>query len=902
MYRTNIDVLSRQSTGLAKLDEYTQQIITGLLNNRKSFEDELEAQTIKLSDMHQRTEEMMLKQLEIIRDEIRRASESWGYVQYVYAIEKESIPGQRKGILSRWKGVYAPRWELDERQERIHRILIDGLEYPTRTQRYEAIAKPHQKTFEWIYQKPHRNWTNFVEWLRSGTGIYWINGKAGSGKTTLMRYIHDNPRTRRELMLWAGEDPLHISSFFFWNSGTLEQKSQSGLLRSLLLETLTRWRSLIPIVLPDQWSRRMSDHPWSIEDAPIDKWSDSKLEDAFQKLVWQTAVPLRLCFFIDGLDEYDGSHYDIVQLFKNIVSSANVKVCVSSRPLPVFERAFNGLPSLRLQDLTFEDIRSFVKDRLANNDQMQQLINEEPERAPKLIVEIVSKAQGVFLWVDLVVASLLNGLQNFDRISDMQRRVELLPPDLENLYKHMLHHIEPFYREQASQLFQLVRAAREQGEIPGPENSEPLTVLMLSFAEEEETKDRSEAKIRPLTDAEILSRCEATAGRVKSRCRGLLEVHEYKDFGYEPQKLVKSKSDARIVYLHRTVRDFLEEPRTWESLLEDTARSGFDVNATWLRGCVRRLKSATLIDGGKLLATSQGLVNRIAFDALCYATRCSVLTGEAHSTVLDELDWTMSRIFPTSPENLELPIWAKFMSQDFQDEHLKSADLLTVAANIGLTSYIKIKLEQDSSVIKDNSRPPLLFFAVYANFSLLQTLGRPNNLDTVTLLLQHGANPNQKLREDLPQTIWESFLKTVGSSRFLISSNGDISFNPDPSPASDSYYSQYWSSIFKLLIQYKADPNLRTCSIPDCKAGLSPFDVAGTFKFQEAAEIRALLVKFGAKVSRRDRKLASKETNVYDEVLADIDDIRPPEKKSRLSDQATWPSSTTRSFLRFRKR
>jgi hypothetical protein len=55
-------------------------------------------------------------------------------------------------------------------------------------------------------------------------------------------------------------------------------------------------------------------------------------------------------------------------------------------------------------------------------------------QGPALVEEIVEKANEVFLWVKLVVQSLLAGLGNRDSITDLQRRLRELPSDLEKLY------------------------------------------------------------------------------------------------------------------------------------------------------------------------------------------------------------------------------------------------------------------------------------------------------------------------------------------------------------------------------------------------------------------------------------------------------------------------------------
>jgi predicted ATPase len=139
--------------------------------------------------------------------------------------------------------------------------IVESLRYETINERYETVSDAHQKTFEWIFKPTDESnhpdqglWSDFVTWLREGDGIYWINGKAGSGKSTLMRYIYEDPRTQEHLKVWAGETPVHTPMFFFWWRGTKLQKSQDGLLRSLLYAVLQQTPEFVPFVLPSQWA------------------------------------------------------------------------------------------------------------------------------------------------------------------------------------------------------------------------------------------------------------------------------------------------------------------------------------------------------------------------------------------------------------------------------------------------------------------------------------------------------------------------------------------------------------------------------------------------------------------------------------------------------------------------
>ena len=184
--------------------------------------------------------------------------------------------GQRRVII-RDVLVAAPWWSGDasaasfavsERKLRqvVAEELLRSLRFHSIKARYDTVNEAHEKTFQWIFQKQesHQRWSDFSKWLREDNGIYWINGKAASGKSTLMKYIMQDPRTVQLLQLWSAKFPqperLCIANFFFWSSGTEEQSSQSGLLRSILYEILCQHPRLLPILFPGEWSSSYSRH------------------------------------------------------------------------------------------------------------------------------------------------------------------------------------------------------------------------------------------------------------------------------------------------------------------------------------------------------------------------------------------------------------------------------------------------------------------------------------------------------------------------------------------------------------------------------------------------------------------------------------------------------------------
>lgn len=344
---------------------------------------------------------------------------------------------------------------------------LNALQYSAMTERFEGISEAHKQTFSWAYDRRDKgnSWNSFAKWLESQAGIYWIRGKPGSGKSCLVKYLSDNPKTKQFLRSWSGSVPIVIAGFFFWYAGTDMQKSQNGLLRSILFQILEQRPKLIPVAYPNQWKyyQRGVLNQWEHYQLGVDVPFTNNMEEligAISNITNQAKFPMKLCLFIDGLGEYNGNHSEIVQLFKTVATAPSTKLCISSRPWPVFLDAFKPYPGLILQDLTKGDITEYVQSRLEECPGMKALQLVEPEEAPLLIQEIVDKASGVFLWVRLVVTSLLSGLTNNDHIVDLKRRVEELPEELEELYSYMLKRIDPFYLAQALQLLHLAQYSR----------------------------------------------------------------------------------------------------------------------------------------------------------------------------------------------------------------------------------------------------------------------------------------------------------------------------------------------------------------------------------------------------------------------------------------------------------
>ena len=265
-------------------------------------------------------------------------------------------------------------------------------------EKYERIAEAHKQTFHWIYKRPG---LKFMDWLRSGSGVFWINGKAGSGKSTFMKYLFENRKTRENLPLDA--EIVMFGFFFHDQGGNRYLKSQDGLFRAILHSILSKYRQLIPLVLPRRWTTaqdRFSNSAGYAIPSDWPEWSMSELKIAFRGIIDQKVLSLRLCLLIDGLDEFSGEPKNIVAVLKELLSHSSnsvvkVQLCLSSRPLIVFENAYSQYCQLRVQDLTSGDISAYIIDEFDKDPELKQLVAEDSKTSAHMMEEILEKAEGV---------------------------------------------------------------------------------------------------------------------------------------------------------------------------------------------------------------------------------------------------------------------------------------------------------------------------------------------------------------------------------------------------------------------------------------------------------------------------------------------------------------------------
>lgn len=339
------------------------------------------------------------------------------------------------------------------------------------------------------------------------------------------------------------------------------QMTVDGLLRTVLHDCLKQLPpSTAQRLLPERWEAATlfeeDDFPWSWEETP----------QALGTLITEVHPEIRFFLMIDGLDECSGNQTELIELITDLTDqAANLKCCLASRPWNNFEDAFGQCPSLRVQDLTAPDIAHFIDSKFRSNSGFLEFQVRAPSQAQKLVKDIAKKAEGVFLWVLLVVRSLLEGLTDGDSVDDLHERLEELPSTLEELYAKILKSLREKHLDHASRIFQIVRV----------DEARPL-LLQIALADLEDGAKAMRAPVGPLSPEETSALCKSMKRKLMSRCRGLLEVSSPDDKSLEDPDLLDPYHGVvhgelspafEVQYLHTTVRDYIQSSDSWSWLL-----------------------------------------------------------------------------------------------------------------------------------------------------------------------------------------------------------------------------------------------------------------------------------------------------------------------------------------------
>lgn len=457
--------------------------------------------------------------------------------------------------------------------------LLQSLAFPEMIHRHNTV---HQRvgdygdTYMWIFttsQETDGERSNvrsrttgsiFADWLRGpgDDGMFWITGKPGSGKSSLMNHIHTHLRDDELEHLPAPPDRMVLSHYFYRSNNVELQKSFEGFLRTVCCQALAADSNLIDDtrhVLNQSQTQQLDAR--RLGSASCTPWLVSDLTWLCKKLLQAAATQKVVYLLVDGIDEMIDEQQDafITFLKKLDTDVPRLRICCSARAEAYLQSILSDCKSLRLHDLNCQDMEKYCNRVLAGTPVV------------KFINTLVWRAEGVFLWL-YIVANDMKRHWKYESNEDLRARLDACPGDISALFSHMLKRLDSYNLKQRPYLAYIHYFSRIGGGIL-------LNTLELLLATQ--FYPRLQEHVIDRVDPELINvvaeACEFASEQITMYCAGLVESRDWHTWinnesleflfqqledqmtGNTTRDRIISASTQHWFFIHKTVSDFLDD-------------------------------------------------------------------------------------------------------------------------------------------------------------------------------------------------------------------------------------------------------------------------------------------------------------------------------------------------------
>ena len=715
--------------------------------------------------------------------------------------------------------------KVDQSPER-RKIMLDSLDFPQLDARKTNIQTAHIKTCRWLLKHPaYKDWLDPTKQLENH-GFLWMRGKAGAGKSTMMKFAY-----RETKKLFKQPNEAIVASFFFNARGEYLEKSITGMYRSLLLQIMKGFPDL-QCVLDDT-----EIIPLNQQDCPDLNALKELLSSAILKLGQRS-----LTCFIDALDECDELEVrDMVHFFEELAEDAadsgiGFRVFFSSRPYPHVEIHRGILFTLEEESGHKEDLAKYVKSRLRITN--RRLLEE-------VQLEVLSKAAGIFMWIVLVV-EILNKESSRGSLA-IRTRLSEIPGKLTDLFKSIVT------RDQERKdwlLLCVLWILCAQRPLTPAEFSHALWAGLLS------QESQIDHELPDTTDIEDCMKL------ITSSSKGLAEI-------------TKSKQ-PKVQFIHESVRDFLVKERGLNDLWPEL---GFEWEAPSherLKGCcaayLRQNNIQAIIENAKYEDDDGRNILAERFPFLDYASQQMLAHADAAAPVVSQ-DEFLSEFFDSDGAKV-LNLFERFKTRQYR----AGTTPLYMLADKGWGNLVRTRMKTETATYAPQQRYEQPLFAALANGhegAVAALLGLPSNpfsdahiteglrhrkdmkrykgctplswaaqegrLEIAKLLVQGGADPNEVDERGSSPLCMAALNGNEAIARLLLDEGAEVDAQDDFGCTSLCNASLYgYDTIARLLIGHGANVNTQD------SAGRTPLINASR---RGHKSITRLLISEGAEVN-----------------------------------------------------
>lgn len=439
------------------------------------------------------------------------------------------------------------------------------------------MVKPEPGTTDWLWE--HRE---YGKWRNQAAGILWIEGKPGSGKSVLAKSILEQGLPK---LSSASKDGIICDWFYTTRGGDLLMAHRS-LMRSILFQLLTQRPSLF--------------HHFADEYRAAPPGTSEWVQvDSLKRILTSIATSGQhaICV-VDAIDESEDEDQaeiqrkDVIQYFRSLTvdtSVSRMKFIILSRPTSDIEEEFWKLNvgkeiSHIIMEVENAKAIKLVADagilliRQALHPLQTPFAGRSLSKVPQGLDPddedhfcadtrsfLVKNAQGVILWVSVVIKSLISSIElSRSTFPELRQEMEGLPVDIDRLYLRIItsllaklddkgkakaraalmwvsfaNTLGPFNLVQLHEALAIPHSVQEGLEYPVSGNSDPMIYNQQRF------KYWVEFRLY-----------------LRKLCGPLIETIREGEFsgglGIKEGEIHNIRGTTLVQVLHRTAKDFLE--------------------------------------------------------------------------------------------------------------------------------------------------------------------------------------------------------------------------------------------------------------------------------------------------------------------------------------------------------
>ncbi|KAJ0109453.1 hypothetical protein J7T55_000378 [Diaporthe amygdali] len=449
-------------------------------------------------------------------------------------------------------------------------------------------------------------------------------------------------------------------------------------------------------------------------------------------------------------------------------------MCISSRPDNIFQDAFHHCPRLKLENLTYNDIETFVTERFAKERRVQALMRGNPQIMADLVSFIVDTASGVFLWVRLVVHELLRAVRDGATFTELVDKAHEIPGDLDSYFSRFIDSIRPEYRQEASYLFQIV--LHDEHSFTSLHGLRLLDLASVGTMKStlHSPGAHNSAPFDPDNTNELQFRLDTITRRINSRCRGLIECYyvtgdveeavglpelsESSEMDHKAPTHIRSTvgflraCNHHVGLIHRSLRDFLISPKVFQ-ILEEYSQGPFDTRLFLCRARLAQIQSLDYVGDGVHAQMALGLasyvLSAIGTRELKYSDESALIAAQLRPVVE-----SLGRAQVHRSANQ-----AWYLCSSFLQSQTEFPDFLGVAIDFDLVAYLRKALTAEA--INEKRGLSVLNcillsrFSDYVGSEVFSIGNRFPNIEVLRLALELGADPNEC---EVEISVWAEFL------------------------------------------------------------------------------------------------------------------------------------------------